>query len=161
MPRIVADAAPSRGDGRTDMTSIHRHALVRHSAARMFRLVNEVGEYPRRFPWCEGAHIFERTPDLMVVRMDLRLGGLRASLTTRNTLVEPTRISMQLVEGPFRDLKGHWAFHTLAEDACKVSLDLDFEAGGVLVGTALAIAFQSLADRMVDDFCREANRSDD
>jgi ribosome-associated toxin RatA of RatAB toxin-antitoxin module len=161
MPRIVADAAPSRGDGRTDMTSIHRHALVRHSAARMFRLVNEVGEYPRRFTWCEGAQVFERTPELMIARMDLRLGGLRASLTTRNTLVEPTRISMQLVEGPFRDLKGHWAFHTLAEDACKVSLDLDFEAGGVLVGTALAIAFQSLADRMVDDFCREANRSDD
>ena len=27
--------------------------------------------------------------------------------------------------------------------------------------TALAIGFQGLADRMVDDFCREADRADD
>ena len=142
------------------MTSLHRHALVRHSAARMYRLVNECGEYPRRFPWCEGAQVLERSPEHMVARLDLRLGGLRTSLTTRNTLVEPTRISLQLVEGPFREFAGHWNFHTLAEDACKVSLDLDFEVAGKLVGSALAIAFRGLGDLMVDDFCREADRAD-
>jgi ribosome-associated toxin RatA of RatAB toxin-antitoxin module len=149
------------GETADQMTSLHRHALVRHSAARMFRLVNEVEAYPRRFAWCEGAQVLERSPEHMVARLDLRLGGLRTSLTTRNTLVEPTRISLQLLEGPFREFSGHWHFHTLAEDACKVSLSLDFEAGGVVLGTALAIGFQSLADRMVDDFCREADRSDD
>jgi ribosome-associated toxin RatA of RatAB toxin-antitoxin module len=143
------------------MTSLHRHALVRHSAMRMFHLVNEVEDYPRRFSWCDGAQVLERSPVHMVARLDLALGGLRASLTTRNTLVEPTRITLQLVEGPFREFTGQWQFHTLAEDACKVSLGLDFEAGGMILGTALAIGFQSLADRMVDDFCREADRSDD
>jgi ribosome-associated toxin RatA of RatAB toxin-antitoxin module len=143
------------------MTQIHRHALVRHSALRMFTLVNEVGDYPRRFSWCEASQVSERTDEHMLARLDLRLGGLRMSFTTRNTLVAPTSISMKLVEGPFRDLAGAWRFHSLAEDACKVTLDLDFDAGGKLVGTALAIGFQSLADRMVDDFCREANRSDD
>jgi ribosome-associated toxin RatA of RatAB toxin-antitoxin module len=133
---------------------------VRHSAARMFALVNEVGDYPRRFAWCDGAEVIERSPTYMLARMDLRLGALRTSLTTRNTLVEPTRIALQLVDGPFRALKGQWIFHSLAEDACKVSLELDFEAGGI-VGTALAIGFQALADHLVDDFCREADRSDD
>jgi ribosome-associated toxin RatA of RatAB toxin-antitoxin module len=160
MPRIVADAAPWRGTAHR-MTSLHRHALVRHSAARMYRLVNEVEAYPRRFAWCEGAQVLERSPTHMLARLDLVMGGLRTSLTTRNTLVEPTRITLQLVEGPFREFAGHWHFHTLAEDACKVSLGLDFEAGGLVLGTALAIGFQSLADRMVDDFCREADRSDD
>jgi ribosome-associated toxin RatA of RatAB toxin-antitoxin module len=127
----------------------------------MYTLVNEVGDYPRRFSWCEGAKVIERSPEHMVVRLDLRLGALRLGFTTRNTLVEPTRIDLRLVEGPFRELKGAWHFHSLAEDACKVILDLDFEAGGKLMGTALAIGFQSLADRLVDDFCREANRSDD
>ena len=143
------------------MTSIHRHALVRHSALRMYTLVNGVADYPRRFTWCEGSEVFEQSPEHMLARLDLRLGALRMSLTTRNALMEPTKIELKLVEGPFRDLRGEWRFHSLAEDACKVSLDLDFEAGGKLVGTALAIGFQSLADRMVDDFCREANRSDD
>ena len=143
------------------MTSIHRHALVRHSALRMYTLVNGVDDYPRRFTWCEDAQVFEHSPEHMLARLDLRLGALRMSLTTRNTLVEPTRITLQLVEGPFRDLRGEWRFHSLAEDACKVSLDLDFEVAGKLVGGALAVAFGGLGDRMVDDFCREADRSDD
>ena len=78
---------------------------------------------------------------------------------TRNTLQAPTRIDLMLVEGTFRKLSGGWHFHSLAEDACKVSLNLDFEVAGKLLGSALAIGFQGLADRMVDDFCREADRA--
>lgn len=140
------------------MTSIHRHALVRHSALRMFRLVNDVATYPRRFPWCESSAVLEESEEHMLARLDLRLGGLRTSFTTRNTLTAPTRIELQLVDGPFRKLGGVWIFHSLAEDACKVSLSLDFEVAGKLVGSALALGFQGLADRMVDDFCREADR---
>ncbi|HEX5756785.1 MAG TPA: type II toxin-antitoxin system RatA family toxin, partial [Arenimonas sp.] len=133
-------------------------ALVRHSALRMFQLVNDVANYPRRFPWCEGSAVLEESETHMLARLDLRLGGLRTSFTTRNTLTAPTRIELQLVDGPFRKLGGAWVFHSLAEDACKVSLNLDFEVAGKLVGSALALGFQGLADRMVDDFCREADR---
>ncbi|MFZ9363325.1 MAG: type II toxin-antitoxin system RatA family toxin, partial [Arenimonas sp.] len=42
---------------------------------------------------------------------------------------------------------------------CKVSLNLDFEANGLL-SPAFAMGFQGLADRMVDDFCRQADRDD-
>lgn len=143
------------------MTSIHRHALVRHSAARMYGLVNAVAAYPRRFSWCESSEVVEQSDAHMLARLDLRVGGLRTSFTTRNTLSPPNRIELRLVEGPFRQLSGLWVFHTLSEDACKVSLSLDFEMAGKLVGSALALGFQGLADRLVDDFCREANCSDD
>ena len=143
------------------MTKIHRHALVRHSAARMFGLVNDVASYPRRFAWCERARVLEQDDTHMLARLELRVAGMPVAFTTRNTLETPTRIGMQLVDGPFSSLEGQWRFHSLAEDACKVSLDLDFEVAGKLVGSALAIAFGSLGDRMVDDFCREADRGDD
>jgi len=52
-------------------------------------------------------------------------------------------------------------FHALDEDASKISLTMDFEVQNKLMGSALALGFQSLADRLVDDFCREANRHDD
>jgi ribosome-associated toxin RatA of RatAB toxin-antitoxin module len=143
------------------MASIHRHALVRHSAVRMFGLVNDVASYPRRFSWCEGARVIEQSDDLMLARLDLRVAGLGISFTTRNALTPPTRIELQLVDGPFSAFKGVWIFHSLAEDACKVSLNLDFEVANKLIGSALAIGFQGLADRMVDDFCREADRNDD
>ena len=142
------------------MASIHRHALVRHSALRMYGLVNDVAAYPRRFPWCESSAILEQDEESMRARLDLRLAGVRASFTTRNVLTPPNRIELSLVDGPFRKFGGLWIFHSLAEDACKVSLSLDFELAGKLVGSALAIGFQGLADRMVDDFCREADRDD-
>lgn len=141
------------------MTSIQRHALVRHSARRMFDLVNDVAGYPARFPWCESSQVLEASDTHMLARLDLRLAGLRTSFTTRNTLEAPTRIDLQLVEGPFRKLTGAWHFHSLAEDACKVSLAMDFEVAGKVLGSALAIGFQGVADRMVDDFCREADRA--
>lgn len=140
------------------MTSIHRHALVRHSALRMYTLVNDVAAYPARFGWCEDADVLEQSETQMLARLDLRFAGLRLNFTTRNLLTPPTRIELSLVEGPFRKFTGTWDFHSLAEDACKVSLNLDFEVAGKLVGSALAIGFQGLADRMVDDFCREADR---
>lgn len=146
--------------GRT-MTSIHRHALVRHSAARMYQLVNDVDAYPRRFSWCEDSQVLEQSDQHMLARLDLRVAGLRVNFTTRNTLVAPTRIELQLVEGPFRQLRGLWVFHTLSEDACKVSLSMDFEVANKLIGSALAIGFQGLADRLVDDFCRQADIAED
>ena len=142
------------------MTKVHRHALVRHSAARMFGLVNDVASYPRRFAWCEGASVLEQSDTHMLARLEVRVAGMPVAFTTRNTLEEPTRIGLQLVDGPFSSLEGAWRFHTLSEDACKVSLDLDFVVAGKLVGSALAIAFGGLGDQMLDDFCREADRRD-
>ena len=127
----------------------------------MYGLVNDVARYPARFSWCEGSSVIEQSDKHMLVRLDLRVAGLGISFTTRNTLTQPTRIALQLVDGPFSEFKGLWVFHSLAEDACKVSLSLDFEVASKLIGSAMAIGFQGLADRMVDDFCREADRSDD
>lgn len=127
----------------------------------MYGLVNDVARYPARFSWCEGSGVIEQSDKHMLVRLDLRVAGLGISFTTRNTLTQPTRIALQLVDGPFSEFKGLWVFHSLAEDACKVSLSLDFEVASKLIGSAMAIGFQGLADRMVDDFCREADRSDD
>ena len=113
------------------MTSIHRHALVRHSALRMYTLVNDVAAYTERFAWCEDSAVLEESDTRMLARMDLTFAGLRTSFTTENTLTAPTRIELRLVEGPFREFAGEWHFHSLAEDACKVSLRLDFEMGKV------------------------------
>jgi ribosome-associated toxin RatA of RatAB toxin-antitoxin module len=127
----------------------------------MFGLVNDVASYPRRFAWCEGARVLEQSDTHMLARLEVRVAGMPVAFTTRNTLQAPTRIGLQLVDGPFSSLEGAWRFHSLAEDACKVSLDLDFEVAGKLVGSAMAIAFRSRGDLMVDDFCREADRNDD
>jgi ribosome-associated toxin RatA of RatAB toxin-antitoxin module len=139
------------------MPTIQRSALVEHSAARMFALVNDIEAYPRRFDWCDSAQVLERSDERVVARLDLGLGSLRTWFTTENSLAPPHHIDMQLRDGPFRKLAGRWQFHALDECACKVTLTLAFEPNNRLLGPAFAIGFQGLADRMVDDFVKAAD----
>ena len=141
------------------MPKIERSALVGHPPERMYALVNDVAAYPRRFAWCDAAEIQEHSQSRMVARLDLGLGALRTWFTTENTLSPPDSIDMQLRDGPFKQLHGRWEFHALAEDACKVTLTLEFEPSSRLLGPALAIGFQGLADRMVNDFVRVADEA--
>lgn len=139
------------------MPTITRSALVEHSAARMYSLVNDVEAYPERFAWCSGAQVIESTPERMLGRLELGIGGISTWFTTENRLQPPHRIDMALRDGPFRRLEGHWEFRALDESACKVSLALDFEPRSRLLVPALRLGLQGLADRMVDDFVRVAD----
>jgi ribosome-associated toxin RatA of RatAB toxin-antitoxin module len=143
------------------MSRVERSALVRASATRVYALVNDVRAYPLRFNWCDAARVLDEGDDFMVARLEVRVGALRTAFTTRNTLEPGRRIALSLVDGPFRRFAGEWQFQPLADDASKVSLRLDFDVAGRLVGSALASGFKGLADRMVDDFVREARRGDD
>ena len=140
------------------MIEIRRSALVKYSPAQMFDLVNEVEAYPKRFPWCVGAEILERQGDALVARLDLKFAGFRQSFTTRNSIDPPHRLQLSLVDGPFRTLEGVWNFLALGDSGCKITLALDFDYASRLGGAALKLGFQGLAGRMVDDFCREAER---
>ncbi|MDR6840807.1 type II toxin-antitoxin system RatA family toxin [Pseudoxanthomonas sacheonensis] len=142
------------------MQTIRRSALVEHSTARMFDLVNDVAAYPRRFDWCSAAELIESGTDRLVARLDLGLGALSTWFTTENTLDRPHSIDMNLVDGPFRKLHGRWEFHALDESASKVTLTLEFDPSNRLLGPAIALGFQGLADRMVDDFVRVADRGE-
>jgi ribosome-associated toxin RatA of RatAB toxin-antitoxin module len=137
---------------------IRRSAIVKHSAEHMFALVNDVDSYPRRFSWCADAQVADQDDSHITARLELRVAGLTQSFTTRNTLTPPAEIAMKLVDGPFRHLSGTWNFLPLGEGGCKVSLALDFDYAGVLMAPIMRTGFQKLADRMVDEFCAEADR---
>ena len=73
---------------------IRRSALVEHSAARMYALVNDVAAYSRRFGWCEGSQVLEEGVNedgtgRMVARLDIGFGALRTWFTTENTTCAP------------------------------------------------------------------------
>jgi ribosome-associated toxin RatA of RatAB toxin-antitoxin module len=141
------------------VVQIRRSAIVGRSDAQMFDLVNDVESYPRRFQWCVGARVDDRAEDALTARLELRIGGMTQAFTTRNSLARPQRIAMRLVDGPFRTLSGSWEFIALGESGCKVALALDFEYSGRLMAPVMRAGFEKLADRMVDEFCREAERA--
>ena len=140
------------------MTEIRRSALVKFSPVQMFDLINDIEAYPKRFAWCAGADVLEREENALVARLDLKFAGFRLNFTTRNVVDPPRRLQMNLVEGPFRSLTGVWDFTALGDAGCKTAFALDFDYAGKLGAAALRLGFQGLAGRMVDDFCREAER---
>ncbi|MGH8041718.1 MAG: type II toxin-antitoxin system RatA family toxin [Rudaea sp.] len=142
------------------MIQIRRSAIVPYPPARMFGLVNDVESYPRRFAWCAGAAVLAREEGAIVARLELRIAGTTQSFSTRNMLEPPRRITMQLVDGPFQRLSGIWDFAALGDSGCKIVLALDFEYRGRMLAPVLRSGFEKLADRMVDEFCREAARED-
>jgi len=152
----MMDARTRRSESQA-VIQIRRNALIRYSPAQMFELVSDVEAYPTRFPWCADAEILERESDsVLVARLDLKFAGLTQSFTTRNTMDPPHKLHLHLVDGPLHTLEGEWTFDALGKDGSKIALALDFEYAGFLVGQALRLGFQGLANRMVDDFCRAA-----
>lgn len=137
------------------LTTVNRSALLMHSAAQMYELVNDVEQYPVFMEGCEGAEILLRGDDFMVARLDLRRGKLRYSFTTRNTLAAPESIAMELMNGPFKTLSGGWKFKALTERACKVSLALEFES--MSAGLTVSGLFNRVANNLLDAVVRRAD----
>lgn len=139
------------------MKTVHRNALVMHSAAQMYALVNDIESYPQFLPWCSGSQIISETSAEIVASLDVAKGGVKKTFTTRNELTENQSIEMELVDGPFQRLAGCWNFKALNEEACKVELDLEFEFSGQLMAVMLGPIFNEAANTMVAAFCKRAD----
>jgi len=135
---------------------INRSALVMFSARQMYDLVNDVASYPAFLPWCATASVLEEDERVMRASVEVSKGGVRQSFTTENELVAHEKISMSLVDGPFKKLKGDWVFTALREDACKVELNLEFELKQGVAKLAFGPVFNQAANTMVDAFCERA-----
>jgi ribosome-associated toxin RatA of RatAB toxin-antitoxin module len=132
------------------MTTIHRSALLPYSDRQLFQLVNDVESYPLYMEGCVGARVIHTDVTHMEARLDLARAGISQSFTTINELRPYEEITLRLKEGPFEALSGSWRFLRLAEDACKVSLDLEFRFSRSLFGAAAARLFDRVANNLVD-----------
>lgn len=139
------------------MPKITRTALVSHTPEQMFDLVNDFARYPEFLPWCGAARVLEVDKSAVVGELLIQQGSIRQAFTTRNTLTPPARIDLSLVDGPFKSLTGHWRFESVGGEACRVSLDLEFEFSGRLIAMAIGAVFSKIAGSLVDAFCDRAD----
>lgn len=140
------------------MTQVDRSALVLHTAEQMFDLINDVEKYPDFLPWCAKTEVISRNDDELVATLYLSKGGLKYSFTTRNTLTRPHKMILELEEGPFSSLRGIWDFKELSEEACKVSVNLQFEFSGKIASFAMGKVFNQVATTLVDSFVERADQ---
>lgn len=140
------------------MTSITRSALVMHSAAQMYALVNDVESYPQFLPGCSATELISSNDEELVASLTISKVGVNQTFTTRNKLHYPERMELSLVDGPFSRFVGVWNFQRLSDEACKVSFDMDFEVDNKIAGIALGAVFKQMATTMVDSFVQRAKQ---
>lgn len=140
------------------MTTISRSALVMHSAEQMFELVNDVRRYPEFLDGCQATEVLAEGDDFIEATLTISKAGVNQSFSTHNTLVRPERMEMRLLNGPFSRFEGIWRFQVLADNACKVSLEMEFEMGNRLAGAAMGLVFKQVANMMVDSFVKRAKQ---
>ena len=122
----------------------------------MFALVNDIKSYPEFLPWCTSTNILENRENSLVASVSISLGKIKQSFTTENTMREDASINMKLVEGPFKELNGHWQFNDNNNGDCCILLDMQFEFKNKIVKHAFGAAFKKITDSMVDAFVERA-----
>ena len=138
------------------MHRVHKSALVPFAAPVMYQLVIDVESYPLFLPWCRSGRVLSRDDDGLCGELEVARSGIRQKFSTYNRLRPYERIDLLLRKGPFKRLEGVWEFKALRDDACKVSMTMEFEFSGRLINAAFGRVFSQIADNLVDAFCKRA-----
>ena len=140
------------------MALVEKSALVPFSAQQMFELVSQIEHYPNFLPWCSSAELRESSAERVVATLGIAFKGIRQSFTTENRHIGCEAIDMALVDGPFRQLSGRWDFIVLRENACKVSLRLEYEFSSRLLEQVVGPVFGGISNNLVDSFIAQAEK---
>lgn len=139
------------------MATIDRSALLPYSSQQLFELVADIERYPDFLSGCSGATVLSDEDHTVTARLVLSRAGITHSFVTRNLMHPHDRIELTLVDGPFERFQGAWTFRALAEQACKVSLSLDFRLRSGLMHAAAGKLFDRVAIDLVDAVVKRAS----
>jgi ribosome-associated toxin RatA of RatAB toxin-antitoxin module len=138
------------------MPTISRSALVMYSVDQMYKLINDIAAYPHFIPNCGGSKIITVNGNEVTAALMVSKGGLKKWFTTKNTLINGNKVQLDLVDGPFKNLRGYWQLTELSEEACKISLHLEYEFSSKVFDLAFGRVFTSLTNNMVQAFTQRA-----
>ena len=145
-----------RYDEWCNMTKIERSAIVPFSAEKMFKLVDDIPAYPDFLPWCKSTTVYSRNEGEVKASIEISKAGINKSFTTCNINRNYSIIELNLVEGPFKSLKGQWRFEALQANASKVSLEIEFEFSNKLLSMTVGPVFSQICNTLVNSFVGRA-----
>ncbi len=138
------------------MTRVEKSVLVTHSARQMWELVDNIPAYPQFLPWCSGAEVHQSEGAETLATLHVNFHGLRLQFTSRNTSVVEKSLVMDLVEGPFKHLRGEFHFTALQPNACKIVFSLEWTFSSRVLEKVVGPVFHTIANSMVEAFVARA-----
>lgn len=129
--------------------------VLPYTPEQLFALVADIERYPEFLPWCIGARIKERQPNLVVADLIIGFKVFRERFTSRVVLDPTGKIDVTYAEGPFRYLDNHWTFER-APEGCRIGFFVDFEFKSRLMQKVIEVLFSEAVRRMVGAFEKRA-----
>ena len=131
---------------------VSRSALLPYSANRVFDVVADIPAYSEFLPWCAESTILREEGDTVQAQLQVRYLGAQLRFSTQNVNKKGESITMTLIEGPFKFLSGQWHFIALDENACKVSLEMDFDFDNSLAKRITQKVFTNIITSQLESF---------
>lgn len=138
------------------MMHIEKTVLIDYSAEQMFKLVEQIEDYPQFLPWCAQSRVLRRDNQGLCASLTIDFKAMQRTFTTENLHQYPHRIDIKLVDGPFRSLAGYWQFDRLSEQGCKIHFVLDYEFSNHFIERLIGPAFGYIARDLIDSFVKRA-----
>jgi len=138
------------------MTHINTSACVPYSTKQMYDLVNDSSTYPQYLPMCSNVTIRSKTEQSQIATITLSKGKIKMDFTTTNIMVDSKRIDLDLLDGPFKYLRGTWLFEPTTHGGSEITFNLDFEFSNPLLKIAFGTFFKAIAESLVGAFCNQA-----
>jgi ribosome-associated toxin RatA of RatAB toxin-antitoxin module len=139
------------------MAMVEKSVLIERSSQQMFDLVDNVEDYPRFLPWCSQTRVEFRDEKKTVATLHINFHSVKSHFTTENEKDIPQRMTIRLVDGPFRRLEGVWRFKRLAENACKIEFQLSYEFSSKMLEKIIGPVFSQITNTFVDAFVKRAD----
>jgi coenzyme Q-binding protein COQ10 len=137
-----------------------RHQLTRilpYQPLQLFELVGDVERYPEFVPWVLRLATRNPRPDgegitLLDAQAEVGFSIVHERFSTTVRLDEPSlAIDVDLLSGPFRQLKNRWRFKPHPRGA-ELGFEIDFEFKSRLLDALLRANFHHAVDRLVGCF---------
>ena len=146
------------------MKHVKKSVLLWYSPREMYTLVTAVPDYPKFLPWCERGEVLEQHEGGMTARLHLAYAGVRHAFTTRNVHVEDASVQVDLIDGPFSLLEGHWQFNPLAmpgddaAQACRIEFEMRYAFSSMPLEAVLSPVFDRVANTFIESFVHRAEQ---
>ena len=139
------------------MAEIEKTVLVPYSAEKMFNLVDDVAKYPEFLPWCDGSTVIKQSENITHATVNINYHHVKHSFSTENKRNPPLLIEMNLLNGPFEHLDGHWRFIPLSDEACKIEFRLHYTFSHKILEKLVGPVFHMIANSFVESFIGRAD----
>ncbi len=126
----------------------------------IFDVVNDVDRYQEFLPGCQQSSVLNTTTTTYDACLEVSAYGIHERIVTRNTPCCNRSLQLELVEGPFAQLKGKWIFKDYGE-GCRVSLELTCEFASRLLNVFSNTLMKRGIEKTVEAFVSEVRRRHD